>query len=61
MREGQFVLISGLSTSAVSKNAAGERTWWVNGSTECGTEIVNSKQEFRLLLLEFIRAFTLAF
>jgi hypothetical protein len=42
-REGHYVLISGLSTSKVYKNAKGEVTWYVNGSTSCDTKIVNGK------------------
>ncbi|KAI8583412.1 hypothetical protein K450DRAFT_223542 [Umbelopsis ramanniana AG] len=41
LREGHYVLITGLSTSKLYKDSNGQTTWYVNGSTSCGTEIVN--------------------
>jgi hypothetical protein len=43
LREGNHILISGLTTSKVYKNAKGDVTWYVNGSTNCDTKIVNGK------------------
>ncbi|KAI9287719.1 hypothetical protein BC943DRAFT_199455 [Umbelopsis sp. AD052] len=41
LREGHYVLITGLSTSKMYKDSNGQTTWYVNGSTSCGTEIIN--------------------
>lgn len=44
LREGHFVLISGLSTSKIYKDSKGRSTWYVNGSTNCDTKIINGKR-----------------
>jgi len=48
LREGHYVLITGLSTSKLYNDSNGQTTWYVNGSTNCGTEIVNGKSIFPL-------------
>jgi Cell division control protein 24, OB domain 3 len=49
LREGHYVLITGLSTSKLYKGSNGQTTWYVNGSTSCGTEIVNGKMDIMIL------------
>ncbi|KAH8555878.1 hypothetical protein BGW37DRAFT_478923 [Umbelopsis sp. PMI_123] len=55
LREGHYVLITGLSTSKLYKDKKGYVTWYVNGSTSCGTEIVNVSIIQCLLASSFFR------
>lgn len=50
LREGHYVLITGLSTSKLYNDSNGQTTWYVNGSTNCGTEILNGKSIFPTVL-----------
>ena len=42
LQPGQYVLLTGLSTSSVEQSGPNS-TWFVNGSAVCGTDIYNSK------------------